>query len=105
MEPPLHGPGLPSASRAGEDVGGGEGRRPWPSLARLICWLSTLCDEDLDRIDREGGVLLAGLSRLPPDYGRTPGRADPMAIPRRAATVLVVEGPDGAGAPPQAASG
>ena len=81
--------------RAGEDVGGGEKKGAGPSLARLICWLSTLCDEDLDRIDREGGVLLAGLSRLPPDYGRTPGRADPMAIPRRAATVLVVEDPAG----------
>ena len=81
--------------RAGEAVGGAEKKGAGASLSRLICWASTLCDADLDRIDREGGALLARLAKLPPDHGRVPGRADPMTIPRRAATVLVVEDPLG----------
>lgn len=74
--------------RAGEDVGGGEKKGAGASLARAICWLSSLNDADLERIDREGGELLAGLSRLAADHGRVPGRADPMTIPRRAESVF-----------------
>jgi hypothetical protein len=74
--------------RAGEAVGGGEKKGAGAALARLICWATTLCDEDLERIDREGAGILDGLSRLPADHGRVPGRADPMTIPRRAASVF-----------------
>jgi hypothetical protein len=74
--------------RAGEAVSGAEKKGAGASLARLICWASTLCDADLERIDREGAVILAGLSRMPPDYGKAPGRSDPMTIPRRPGTAL-----------------
>lgn len=74
--------------RAGEAVNGGEKKGAGASLARAICWLSTLNDADLERIDREGGDLLAELSRLAADYGKVPGRADPATIPRRTASVF-----------------
>ena len=79
--------------RAGRGLESAPGEKKGAGLAlgRVACWLASLCDEDIERIQEEGGALLAAMDALPPDYGMVPGRADVVAIERRAASVFAVE--------------
>lgn len=73
---------------AGERIERGDKLGAGNAMSSILCWLATLSDADLERIEREGRAILDDLSRLPADYGRVPGRADPVTIPRRAESVL-----------------
>jgi hypothetical protein len=67
----------------------GEKKGAGNALARMVAFMASLIDEDLEWIQSEGATLVADLDRHPPSYGKTAGRIDPMTIPRRTASVFI----------------
>jgi len=89
----------------GEKMGAGQ------AMARLMAWHASLGDGDIEWIQETGLALMQAQDAQPPDYGKVPGREDPLTIPRRTESVFRPEvlrgnpgpkppsgGPGGAGA-------
>jgi hypothetical protein len=66
----------------------GEKKGASHGMARLLCWYASLCDEDIELIQEQGGILKDDLDTHPPDYGKRLGRDDPLTIPRRTTSVF-----------------
>jgi hypothetical protein len=75
----------------------GEAKGAGNAIARALCWLASLCDDDIERIQQEGQSWMEKLDALPPDYGKRLGKADPLIIRRRERSVFVP--PESRGSP------
>lgn len=83
---------------AGEKKGAGN------AIGRILAFVATLCDADIELMQQLGGEAQAELDRLPPDYGKTSGRMDVLTLARRDSTIFCIQAKDRAPSEPPAAA-
>ena len=70
---------------AGEKKGAGN------AIGRILAFVATLCDADIELMQQLGGEAQAELDKLPPDYGKTSGRMDQLTLARRQGTIFCIQ--------------
>ena len=75
----------------GVPVPPGEKKGAGNAIGRILAFVATLCDADIELMQELGGEAHAELDRLPPDYGKTSGRMDVLTLHRRERTVFCIQ--------------